>query len=278
MKSRSQKTEQYKLWFYDLEGTAALLNEKSENGWHLAEVDVDSGKFTYKKGESKNYFYVIEVNGSSYDFSIYSGAFEKVCEDSGLAFYRIEEEAKEALVTEKQKFKENETQAEEDYLNEKAKEGLVLLRCSRPEYTFVMCESSDIKYKIDYCEETENPEEYINKFSQAGFEYVCGYNGYHYFCTENARGSDESVFDSENINQKISENKSKEFESILWVAVIGGLLSLIKFIFNFKEYLSAVSQELLQKYSRSIVMDLAALLVSVVAFCWVLIIRKRKNK
>lgn len=275
MKDRSVKTEQYKLWFYDLEGTAQLLGEKSLAGWHLSSVDVDSGRFTYKRGEPVNFFYEIVVNGGTKNLAVYTDAFEKVCEATGLTFYRKKEDAKEGYSTETHSFNSGSVADEEEYLAQKANDGYVLLRCARPEYTFAMCEKSDIKYKIDYREQIDNPEEYIKKYEQAGFEYLWGYNGYHYFCTENAENSDDTVFDETEIDESLKKKKNREFESIFWVALVGMLAAFIKAAVDFKNYSSATAQDIIQSLSKSMVMDIAAAAVCLVFLLWVIIKRRR---
>ena len=274
MRDRTLKVEQYKLWFYDLNGTAQLLSEKSAMGYHLQSVDVDSGKFTYKRGEAENYYYEIVVNSDTKNLAVYTDAYEKVCEATGLTFYRKKEDAKEGIITEKHSFKTKEISEEEQYLSEKAKEGYVLLRCSKPEYVFEMCGESDITYKIDYCEDVENPEEYINKFKQAGFEYLWGYNGDHYCYSENGKDIKSDIFD--NVNQHIEKKKSNEFESIIWVAVIGIICSVIKIFLDYRKYINAVAADVLQTVSKSLIMDALAVAVCVAFLIWVFIKRKKQ--
>ena len=83
MKDKSMKIEKYRMWFSDLKGTAELLREKSCEGWHISEIDVSQGKFTYKKWEPKNYCYEFSVNGICENLAVYdeNSGFEKVLED-----------------------------------------------------------------------------------------------------------------------------------------------------------------------------------------------------
>ena len=234
------KIEKYRMWFSDLKGTSELLREKSCEGWHISEISVAEGKFTYKKWEPKNYCYEFSVNGICENLAVYdeNSGFEKVLEDSGLTLYRREEESPESFETVKKSFGSNSTEEEEKWLSEQAAEGYFLLRCNRPEYTFFMCEKSTVQFKADYAPNIENPKEYLEKFKNAGWEYVWGSNGYHYFCTETPEAVDPSVFNSE-----------RNAEDILR-----------ELYFDVSAY-SEATQELLEKVGRSVAMDLIAALI-----------------
>lgn len=273
MKDRNFKTEQYKLWFYDLEGTAKLLSEKSAAGYHLQSVDTDSGRFTYKRGEAENYHYEINVNGDTKNLAVFTDAYEEVCRATGLVFYRKTEDSSAGTSVEKRSFKKDDTASEEKYLSEKAKEGYTLLRCSMSEYVFEMQGKSDITYKIDYRENIENPLEYIDEFRRGGFEYLCGCDSYHYFYSENGERFDIELF--EGSQSRMEKNKNREFESILWTAVMGIIFAAVKIIFDYSKYLDAVLPEALQTLSKSLVMDAAALIVCIAFLIWTAV--KRKN-
>lgn len=262
MKDKSMKIEKYRMWFSDLKGTAELLREKSCEGWHITEIDVSQGKFTYKKWEPKNYCYEFSVNGICENLAIYdeNSGFEKILEDSGLALYRREEESPESLEAVKKSFGSNSTEEEEKWLSDQAAEGYFLLRCNRPEYTFFMCEKSTVQFKADYAPNVENPKEYLEKFKNAGWEYIWGSNGYHYFCTETPEAVDSSVFNSERNAEDILRDKKRQISGILGMALFGLAASFLKLYLDVSAY-SQATQDILEKVGRSVAMDLIAALI-----------------
>lgn len=258
MKNRSIKIEKYRMWFSDLKGTAALFKEKSCEGWHVCEMEVETGKFTYKKQEPKNYSYLISVNGECEDFSIYDedSGYEKIAEDAGLAVFRREEDGEKAHESVKKSF--SSIEEEEKWLSEQAAEGCYLLRCQRPEYVFMMCENTECKFKADYAPEVKNKEEYLEKFKNAGWQYVCGGDGYHYFASESGKKSNEEVFDTQESNKQVSESKRGQYISFLAMSLFGGALALLKMFFDYKRYSGGAD---MGETGKSLIMDIAALVI-----------------
>lgn len=258
MRNRSVKVERYRMWFSDLKGTATLFKEKSCEGWHVSEFDVESGKFTYKKQEPKNYFYIFAVNGQSDDFSIYDeeSGFEKIAENAGLSLFRREEEGEENAEAAKMSF--TTVEEEEKWLSQQAAEGSFLLRSQRPDYIFSMGEKTDCRFKVDYAPDVDNPQEYLAKFKAAGWEYVCGNDGYHYFAADVQKKTDESVFNSEKTNEQVSQSRKNQYISFMAMSLFGAGLSIFKLFFDYKKYAPGENND---GTAKSLIMDIAALAI-----------------
>ena len=127
-------------------------------------------------------------------------------------------------------------------------------------------EKSTAQFKADYAPKVENPKDYLEKFKNAGWEYVWGSNGYHYFCTETPEAVDPSVFNSEKNAEDILKDKKRQISGILGMALFGLAASFLKLYLDVSAY-SEATQELLQKVGRSVAMDLIA-----AAICGVFVI------
>lgn len=247
------------MWFSDLKGTSELLREKSCEGWHITDIDVSSGKFTYKKWEPKNYCYQFSVNGICENLAVFdeNSGFEKILENSGLTLYRREEESPESFEAVKKSFDSNSTEKEENWLSEQAENGYFLLRCDRPEYTFFMCEESPAQFKADYAPNIDDPAEYLKKFRDAGWEYIWGNGGYHYFCTETPEQVDPSVFKTEENAEEILKDKKRQINGILGMSLFGLFSAFLKLWFDVSSY-SGAADAALKAAGRSVIMDLIA--------------------
>ena len=172
MKTKSVKSEKYRMWFNDLGGTQQMLEEHSADGWHLISFEMAEGKFTFKKGEPHCYGYLFVVNGESYNFKVFTDAFEKIYEEGGLSLYRCEEDVPEAYETVKKRFSSSEQ--ERQWLSEMAEKGYFLYMVEKPAYTFTMGEGERMEYIIEKATSAKNAGAYLDALPARGLEYVWG--------------------------------------------------------------------------------------------------------
>lgn len=88
-------------------------------------------------------------------------------------------------------------QQEEDFLSDMHEKGWRFTHAAFPGiYHFVECEPGKAAYRLDYNPEgSQNREEYLQMFSDCGWEYVCDFVGYSYFRKEGAVGAErEEIF------------------------------------------------------------------------------------
>ena len=88
-------------------------------------------------------------------------------------------------------------QQEEDYLSTMNEKGWKFTHATFPEfYHFEKCEPKKVTYRLDYNQEgIRNKAEYIQMFSDCGWEYICDFVGYSYFRKEGKAGeAREEIF------------------------------------------------------------------------------------
>ena len=90
---------------------------------------------------------------------------------------------------------------EQDYLREQHKNGWKLIRVTFPGfYHFEKCKPEDVVYQLDYNQEgIEHKAEYIQMFSDCGWEYILDFVGYSYFrkSVSEMSGNEEIFCDDE---------------------------------------------------------------------------------
>lgn len=88
-------------------------------------------------------------------------------------------------------------QQEEDYLSAMNAKGWRFTHATFPGlYHFEKCEPGQVAYRLDYNQEgIRNKAEYIQMFSDCGWEYICDFVGYSYFRKEGKAGEErEEIF------------------------------------------------------------------------------------
>ena len=88
-------------------------------------------------------------------------------------------------------------QQEEDYLSAMNEKGWKFTHAAFPGfYHFEKCEPKKVTYRLDYNQEgIRNKAEYIQMFSDCGWEYICDFVGYSYFRKEGEPGEErEEIF------------------------------------------------------------------------------------
>ena len=88
-------------------------------------------------------------------------------------------------------------QQEEDYLSDMNEKGWRFAHATFPGfYHFEKCEPGQATYRLDYNREgIKNKDEYIQMFSDCGWEHICDFVGYSYFRKEGeAREEREEIF------------------------------------------------------------------------------------
>lgn len=86
---------------------------------------------------------------------------------------------------------------EQDYLREQHKKGWKFTRVSFPGiYSFESCQPEDVIYQLDYNQEgLTHKEEYLQMFSDCGWEYLQDFVGYSYFRKPVSRmDAEEEIF------------------------------------------------------------------------------------
>ena len=86
---------------------------------------------------------------------------------------------------------------EEDYLSTMNEKGWRFTHATFPGfYHFEKCEPKKVSYRLDYNQEgIKNKTEYVQMFSDCGWEYVCDFVGYSYFRKEGEAGEErEEIF------------------------------------------------------------------------------------
>lgn len=86
---------------------------------------------------------------------------------------------------------------EEDYLAAMHEKGWKLTKVSFPGlYHFDKCEPARVSYRLDYNQEgVQNKAEYVQMFSDCGWDYLCDFAGYSYFRKESdLEGEREEIF------------------------------------------------------------------------------------
>ena len=89
---------------------------------------------------------------------------------------------------------------EEEYLRAMHKSGWRFVRvCGFGKYHFEKCEPEDVVYQLDYNPQTkERYAEYLQMFSDCGWEHIQDYAGYGYFRNPAARmNGDEEIFNDD---------------------------------------------------------------------------------
>lgn len=265
MRKKTVKAEKHRMWFSDLGGTERMLAEHSREGWHLVEMDADDCKFTFRKGEPKNYDYRFILNGESYNFIVFTPVYETLFEAGGLSLRRREEDDDAAYETVSRQF-HGDVQAERAWLEEMAGNGMFLYHVDKPEYTFTMGEGCPLHYRIEPSRSPRGYAAYLEQAQQSGWEYVWGDGHAHYLVSEAAQPPAQPDIPAR------GAAAPKPFGSILVIGLAGLLGAAGKFVYDVMQYAGGVQQG-----AGGALMDLAAAAVCAGALVFV-IIKRRKRK
>lgn len=93
------------------------------------------------------------------------------------------------------KFLKADFAGEEEWLNLQAKEGLHLLDTNGSDYEFKKGNKGAWIYRTDDIKKEDDPETYLDKYTPAGWKYVCRTEDRAYFrMSKTAKGADDSMF------------------------------------------------------------------------------------
>lgn len=236
----SVKIEKRPMWFSDMQGTTDILADNSRDGWHLSELDLVKGIFTYRKGKANDCCYYFQTSDSKENLTVYTDeSFQKVIDKNGVVLWKRTEPDPACLDNIQMTFRGDTTGLKEaQWLTEQAAQGRMLLRCTRPEYTFTLCEPQNITYRIVYKEDIENQTSFLAPITSAGWEYVWGNNGYHYFCAPADSETDESVFDIQSTSEGILLRKERAFGAFTAFAVGLFVFAIVITCLNLNKYIN----------------------------------------
>lgn len=270
MKMKSVKSEKYRMWFNDLAGTQQMLEEHSADGWHLIAFEMADGKFTFKKGEPRSYGYLFVVNGESYNFKVFTGDFEKICEEGGLSLYRCEEDVPEAYETVKKRFSSPEQ--EKAWLEEMARQGYFLYAVEKPAYTFTMGEGEPAEYVIERARTAKGAAEYLAALPARGLAYVWGDGRYHYLIRTGAAAQDSGGASDAGIRAETGRTgpAQKPLAGLLAVGGVGLAAALGKMIYDVMRYSTGLAE-----YAGKTWVDLLAAVICVGILVYVGVKRRR---
>ncbi len=267
MKTKSVKSEKYRMWFNDLAGTQQMLEEHSADGWHLIAFEMADGKFTFKKGEPRCYGYLFVVNGESYNFKVFTQDFEKICEEGGLSLYRCEEDVPEAYETVKKRF--SSPAQEKAWLEEMAQKGYFLYMVEKPAYTFTMGEGEALEYIIEKAPSAKNAREYLDALPARGLSYVWGDGRSHYLVRTGPASPDQQA--APPVSDTGEARLQKPFAGLLAVGAVGLAAALGKMVYDVLRFGAGMAE-----YAQRTWVDLlaAAICAGIVIFS---LIKRRKS-
>lgn len=244
MKQRSVKKEKHAMWFADMQTTASMLADKAQDGWFVTELEPVKGEFTFRRGEPENCCYYFQPSESKENLSVYTDSgFVKALETNGLALWKRSEEDPAGLDNLHKSFRKTSVEDEEEWLRAQAKEGRILLRTSRPDYTFIMTEPEDLVYRIVYDEDVQDYKAFLEKYTSCGWEYVWGNNGFHYFVSPEAARCSDAPFDREGNNKALLLRRRKVYGAFLAFSSGLAVFSWIITIMNLTKYINLTKLE-----------------------------------
>ncbi len=273
VKQRGIKIEKRPMWFSDMSGTAEMLAEKAQEGWLVTGLETVKGEFTFRKSEPEDCFYYFQPSESRENLAVYTDSdFVKVQEGNGLALWKRRECDPAGMDNLRKNFRGTTAEEEEQWLEEQAKEGRILLRVSRPEYTFLLTAPERQNYRIVYDEDVKDYGAFLKKYTDCGWEYVWGNNGYHYFNAPVEKHCSEAPFDRKQNNSALLLRRQRVFNAFL--AFSAGLLifSLIITGMNFYKYMGltafpvpdAQTQQKIIAVSRDVSFNFIAVVLSLI--------------
>ncbi len=164
-----------------------------------------------------------------------------------------------------------EYQKEEKYLREMHKSGWKFIKvCGLGVYHFEKCIPADVVYQLDYNKEgLEQKEEYLQMYSDCGWEHLMEYAGYSYFRKPAAEmKGDEEIFCDEDSKIQMMERVLKG--RMLPLLVIFFCLLVPQFLIN----MFSTHNYLVAAFMGGIL----ALYVAVFTYCAVTYLRQKNGK
>lgn len=243
MKERSVRVEKRPMWFSDMHSTAGMLAEKAQEGWLVTGLEPVKGEFTFHRGAPEDCFYYFQPSETKENLAVYTDAsFQKVTETGGLTLWKRLEGDPAGLDNIRKNFRNPCVEEEEAWLQAQAKEGRILLRTSRPEYTFLMTQPEALVYRIVYEEEVKDYPSFLEKYTACGWEYVWGDNGFHYFVSPEEARCSETPFDRTGNRQGLLLRKRRVYGAFLAFSSGLTVLSLLITIMNLVKYMGLTAQ------------------------------------
>ncbi|MCC3869198.1 DUF2812 domain-containing protein [Terrisporobacter mayombei] len=103
-------------------------------------------------------------------------------------------------------------------LSKLAKEGWMLESFEKLSYKLIKSEPEDIEYCVDYNEDKDDWNEYISLFENSDWEYICSYEGYHFF--KAPKGTKPIYTDKETLSLKYEKQYKLMKKSIIGTVVL----------------------------------------------------------
>ena len=117
---------------------------------------------------------------------------------------------------------------EKAFLEEKAREGLILKSVSLGRYTFEESEPKTLIYQMDFkgLDRKISEDEYLQLYADAGWNLAGRLGSWYYFSQESGQGVDLKIFND-------NASKAAVFKRILAVLLLTGFPLYYQFIFSF---------------------------------------------
>lgn len=198
------------------------------------------GIITFSKGCPSEHIYKVEDPDLPRDLQLYdTNQFEEVFRSKSYVVFRSKQEFPKDMVEETISFEAWEYDLEISWLNDKAKEGLVLYCKKGDTYYFKKAQINDYLYRIDF-QAVKDPNEYLESFKNDGWEYVCSYKNDHYF---RKLGGEREKF---SVKPQIKDIKKKIrfrwfiFAWLFTMIVIGGVFLIFGFFSGSNEIVTKI--------------------------------------
>ena len=136
---------------------------------------------------------------------------------------------------EKRNFGVAEFQQEEKWLEEQHRSGWRLIRINGNKYQFEKCHGDEWIYQLDFKENGEAEEDYIQMFADCGWEYVLQYDKWCCFRRKKEDGVDLSIFSDKfsRIDMYTRILKSRHLRAAVVLFVIACVLEYFTIFTNF---------------------------------------------
>lgn len=124
---------------------------------------------------------------------------------------------------------------EEVYLRGQHQNGWKMIELKAPFsiYTFEKCESEDYVYQLDFKQEEQDAEEYIQLFEDCGWEYFYTFNHWYYFRKRKSEIDNENVIFNDAASRAEMAKKVIKFQaSIICAAFIPAVIMILNVAAN----------------------------------------------
>ena len=207
-------------------------NELSNKGFHLVKPGFSTEM--YEENYSVIYNYVnVAFYDNEFAFYNHSDNWELLYHNRNSYYFRKEVGK---MIVHKMHFPSSQLDSEKSWLDEHSIKGDILVSIATGEYVFEDTLSDlPIEYKIDYKIKTDDFLQYINRYKQFGWYYVCSFEGRHYFANAKSLSTDtlsKTILKEEEKNRIIANKK-----------VYGAIVLLIIMVFIANSMISILRNE-----------------------------------